>query len=177
MYVLNVCVPLGFIVFLLSCAQSENQQKGDTMKKEEVLRFEVVVPEISNISDPELRLLLKLTNVSDHPVLVNSRLAVGFEDQISREVFFEIVDQESNKLLEFSQIDINREDPGIEDYRFLKPDESISKDVNLRQFYAPLKKGKFLLTAYYEADEEAFRRPDEVVSGRYSSTPKYFEVK
>ena len=164
-------------LFLIQCVKQPGGGKEQSSNNNQMLEMKIEVSdEIMRENEP-FYINVTLTNVSDQEVLINSRLAVGFEDDISREIYFQLKEVESGKEASLIPLDINREDAEKENFQNLKSKESISTKVNFANFYIPEKKGKYELTGFYQADENSFNRPDEVIKGIFKSNSVIIEYK
>jgi hypothetical protein len=116
-----------------------------------------------------------VTNVSDAPVLVNRRLAPGYRDSTSREVWADIRD-ETGAPAAVATIDYERDLPGADDYGELAPGESISGQFDLFHYARPQRPGRYTVTIVYQADEAAADPPDGVVVGEHAADPIAVDV-
>lgn len=154
------------IMLTVFCTGCNSPAKDiSVMEATESLQLSMAISNDTIERNNPLNIRLVLTNVSEHPVLVNARMAVGFRDQISREIFFEIRGGVNEEVISLIPVDINREDAEKEDYQYLKAGENIEKELNLFQFYMPEASGELSITAFYQADEEAINRPENIVKG------------
>jgi len=93
-------------------------------------------------------------------------MAVGYRDNLSREIFADLIDAETGQPARIDAVDYNRNFSLASDYIYLNPDESISTSFDLLEWYPPVEGGTFKLVVYYQADEPlATAAPPNVVSG------------
>jgi hypothetical protein len=116
-----------------------------------------------------------VTNVSDAPVLVNRRLAPGYRDSSSRELWADVRD-ESGAPAAVSTIDYERELPAPEDYGELAPQESVAGEFDLFHYARPRSPGRYEVTVVYQADEAIARPPAGTVAGEHAADPIAFVV-
>jgi hypothetical protein len=111
-----------------------------------------------------------VTNISGAPVLVNRRLAPGYRDSTSRELWAEVRD-ESGAPAAAATIDYERDMPGPDDYGPLAPGESITGGFDLFHYVRPQRPGRYRVTIVYQADEALARPPADVVAGEHAAEP------
>ncbi len=116
-----------------------------------------------------------ITNVSDEPVLVNRRLAPGYRDSTSRELWADILD-ESGGPAEVSTIDYERDLPAAGDFGELAPAESIATEFDLFHYARPRRPGRYTVTIVYQADEAAAGPPAGIVAGEHAAAPIELDV-
>jgi hypothetical protein len=116
-----------------------------------------------------------VTNVSDAPVLVNRRLAPGYRDSTSRELWADVRD-ESGAPAPVATIDYERDLPAPEDYAELAPQESMSGEFDLFHYARPQRPGRYEVTVVYQADEAVARPPDGVLAGEHAADPIAVDV-
>jgi|GEM_PF-4604354 len=119
---------------------------------------------------------ITLTNSSAETVTVNTRMAMGYQDMESREVFLKVFKPGTGAVVSTPALLYNRDYPGPNDYRQLAPGESISGEYDLLEWYDLPDAGSYELQAFYQADEDHPGRPEEVVSGIFASDRLEFEV-
>ena len=118
---------------------------------------------------------VRITNVSEEPVLVNRRLAPGYRDSTSRELWADIVD-ESGAPAEVSTIDYERDLPAPDDYGELAPAQSIATEFDLFHYARPRQAGRYTVTIVYQADEPAADPPEGIVAGEHAADPVSLDV-
>jgi hypothetical protein len=116
-----------------------------------------------------------ITNVSEEPVLVNRRLAPGYRDSTSRELWADIVD-ERGAPAELSTIDYERDLPAPGDYGELAPGASIATEFDLFHYARPRQPGRYTVTIVYQADEAVADPPAGIVAGEHAADPIALDV-
>jgi hypothetical protein len=116
-----------------------------------------------------------VTNVSDTPVLVNRRLAPGYRESLSREVWGDVRD-EAGAEATVSTIDYERDFPTADDYGELAPGASVSGEFDLFHYARPQRPGRYTITIVYQADEPVANPPDGVVVGEHPADPITIDV-
>lgn len=116
-----------------------------------------------------------VTNVSDSPVLVNRRLAPGYRDSTSRELWADIRD-ERGAPAEVSTIDYARDLPAPGDYGELAAGDAIATGFDLFHYARPRQPGRYSVTIVYQADEPAADPPAGVVAGEHAADPIALDV-
>lgn len=119
---------------------------------------------------------VKLINRHDSRLRVNKRLAVGYEKNLSREVFADILDRQTNKKAKFWDVDYHRDFPQPSDYVYLQPGEALTATFNLFEWYLPASPGEYTLIVHYQADEDPENSPGDIVRGVFSSRPVDFDI-
>ena len=120
-------------------------------------------------------LVVTVTNVSGAPVLVNRRLAPGYRDALSRELWAEVRDA-AGAPAPVATIEYERDLPGPDDYRELAPGESVSGEFDLFHYARPQQPGRYTVTVVYQADEPVAGPPAGVVAGEHAADPIAVEV-
>ncbi len=120
-------------------------------------------------------LKVTLTNRSKTRVRINKRLAVGYRDNDSRELFLALTDAQGRRV-EHMVVDYDRDPSAPSDYVWLPPGASISTQFNVFEWYRPKAAGSYRLTAHYQADEPDMDVPPDVFKGVVSSAPARFDV-
>jgi hypothetical protein len=116
-----------------------------------------------------------VTNVSDSPVLVNTRLAPGYRDSTSREVWADLRD-ETGAPASVATIDYERDFPAAGDYRELAPGESVTGGYDLFHYARPHRPGHYTVTVVYQGDEPVAKPPAGVVAGEHRAEPITVQV-
>ena len=114
---------------------------------------------------------VRLINTGQKPITVNQRMALGYRDSLSRELFADLVEAESNQPAKIRLARYDRDFSESSDYVILSPQQELSKPVDLFKYYLPANPGKYRLTLHYQADEELAQAPADVVKGIVSSEP------
>lgn len=116
-----------------------------------------------------------ITNASDAPVLVNRRLAPGYRDAISRELWGDVRDPEGAPAA-VATIDYERDLPGPEDFGELAPGEALTTEYDLFHYARPQRPGRYVVTIVYQADEPLARPPAGIVAGEHAAPPLTIDV-
>jgi hypothetical protein len=161
---------LIFIIFLSSIFGEIiiGQPKPQLMKNNEKLALNIRVLSDSVYLSHPLLIEAVLINNGDKAVLLNSRMAVGYENMPSRELYVKIVHDESNEVASYREVDINRDFSPPQDFRQLAPADSLKIIFDLFEFYQLTKPGKYRLTVYYQASEPLAHKPDGLYPGTVS---------
>jgi hypothetical protein len=112
-----------------------------------------------------------IRNMGKSRVLLNRRLAVGYGDNLSRELFFDLFDPVNGQRVNVIQVDYSREFSPSTDYAYLGAGKSVSRVFDLFEWYAPAQPGTCQLIAHYQADEPLATTSENVIQGVYSSDP------
>jgi hypothetical protein len=96
---------------------------------------------------------LTLTNEGDEPLVVNARLAPGYRDSSSRELFAEVFRPGSDEPAAAESLYYDRHPPRREDYVELGSGESLTDSFDLLEWYRLPEPGAYELVVYYHADE------------------------
>jgi hypothetical protein len=119
-----------------------------------------------------------LENVSNDILIINKRLSVGYENSISRELYFNVIDANTKEVIGIPTESYDRPPAYFDEYGALKPKESISTTFDLSEWQEiNLPKGKHPLEiiGFYQADENHYeKRPENVVQGIFQSEPITF---
>ncbi len=116
--------------------------------------------------DPR-RVEVTITNDGDAPVVVNARLAPGYRDSSSRELFVEVFDGARNVAAQ--AMDYERHAPQRDDYVELAPHESLGTEIDLPYWYRLPGPGDYELVAYYQADEPLALDVPGLLAGTHAS--------
>jgi hypothetical protein len=116
-----------------------------------------------------------VTNVSDAPVLVNRRLAPGYRDSTSRELWADVRDEQGAEAA-VATIEYERDFPAPEDYAELAPGESVAGGFDLFRYARPRWPGRYAVTITYQADEPVASPPPGVVAGEHPADPIVVDV-
>jgi len=114
---------------------------------------------------------VRLINHGEKPVIVNKRLAFGYRDSFSRELFADLLEAEGSRPAKIRLARYDRDFSQPSDYVVLGPQEEISKPVDLFKYYLPASPGHYRLILHYQADEELANAPAEIAKGVISSEP------
>lgn len=114
---------------------------------------------------------LVLRNAGDDPTVVNTRLAPGYRDSLSREVYFDLAPAEAGPPPQHL-VKYQRDFAPPEAYRALEPGEQLTTEVDLLHWYHVPGPGRYRVTAYYQADEPLATPPPSTTTGVVES-PTY----
>ena len=159
------------LCLLLLGAACSVSPKNKSKTKKMPLKLEIEWIDRSDTAKPSATIRLKLSNTSSQAVLINKRLAPGFEGQPSRELYFKIVDRQSGEAPAMETMDINRDDPEASDYDWLAAGADVQRVFDFYVHHPILPSGAYQLIAYYQADEDFPARPQEVLRGIVESEP------
>lgn len=125
--------------------------------------------DIVRLGEP-CQIWIRLSSKGEKAQLVNRRMAIGYRDSVSREIFAEIIDFDTGKPARIDLADYNRDFSPVSDYVYLDPGQTISTSFDLLEWYPPVYEGTYKLVVYYQANEPlASAAPPNVVSGIYES--------
>lgn len=116
-----------------------------------------------------------VTNVADAPALVNRRLAPGYRDASSRELWADVRD-ETGAPAAVATIDYERDLPREDDYGELAPGEAITGGFDLFHYARPQHPGRYTVTIVYQADEAVASPPAGTVAGEHAAEPIALDV-
>jgi hypothetical protein len=170
--------PMVFVgVLLLGCGNNPDQQKTTSfMKNAAGLKLYMELPAEPIYLNHPLMIKVTLANEGGQAVIINKRLAPGYEQTLSRELFADMVSDENGEKAAYHEVDINRDFSHPEDYKQLAPGESLTVAFNVFDYYQLTQPGKYRLTLYYQADESLATTPEGIFSGKVSSRPVTLEV-
>ena len=109
-------------------------------------------------------------------LLINGRLAVGYKNTLSRELFADLEESTSHAKARIIEVDYDRNFSPRSDYVNLEPGGSLSRSFDLFEWYAPTQPGVYQLVMHYQADEPLASFPEDVARGTYSSPPVELKV-
>lgn len=118
---------------------------------------------------------VRLRNDGATPTVVNRRLAMGYGDNLSRELFVSLVDA-SGAEVAVDRLDYNRSFSPPDDYVELPPGAELSTTVDILEWHPIRQAGSYRLVFHYQADEELASPPRSLACGVYSSLPCVIEV-
>lgn len=162
------CITAITIVAMNTITGSFTNPRIDTMNNL-VLQIEPF-PEKVPLRKP-IEVKVRLVNEGTERVLVNSRMAVGYENSLSRELYLQLERVDRPEDLAYIEYDINREFSPPGDYRWLKPGEAVTASFDLLDYYHITKPGTYRLTLFYQADEELADPPEEIYTATVRSEP------
>ncbi len=105
-----------------------------------------------------------LRNAGDESAVVNTRLAPGYRDSLSREVYFDLTPAEPGPPPQ-PLVKYQRDFAPPEAYRALEPGEQVTAEVDLLYWYRVPRPGRYRVTAYYQADEPLAAPPPGTATG------------
>lgn len=142
----------------------------------EPLRVEVVIQTNPN---PRLRpasVEVRLINQQAEPVLINKRLAMGYRNDLNRELFAEVFPRGGNDVISEEARDYQRNRPQATDYVWLQPGESVSTSFDLFRWYRLPGPGEYDLVVSYRADDAPGVQPEGLLTGVHTSERVPFDV-
>lgn len=115
---------------------------------------------------------VEIENVSNESVIINKRLAIGYQNSLSRELYVVIYHPDSTENVGIQKVLYERSFALQADFVSLKPGEKILTHFNLFDWYEFPQSGKYDLVVCYQADEELAYKPDGLVQGTFCSARK-----
>lgn len=110
-----------------------------------------------------------VANDSDDAAVVNGRLAVGYRDSQSREVFIDIVRPGSEEGLGVETQLYQRDWAAPSDYVTVAPGEAVRASFDLFEWYSVPGPGEYEFVVSYQADERLAAPPPGTVGGTHRS--------
>lgn len=141
-----------------------------------MLELKIQLPNKPIYLSQNLPVKVSLFNKGHAPVVINSRLAVGYENSLSRELYADLKNLDTGQPAIYPATDINRDFPVVSDYKPLLPGDSISVTFNLFEYYPIKKSGSYEIILHYQADEKLAKIPEGTWRGILSSEPKSLEI-
>jgi|LGVF01.1.fsa_nt_gb hypothetical protein len=133
-----------------------------------------------NIYRGELPCIVKvtITNASKKPLLLNNRLAIGYRNSDSRELFGEVFKKGMDEIVSVEVEDYNRDSATAQNYSQLESGEEMTTSFDFCEWYElPLTlKGDFEMVIYYQADESDYEQPAGVLKGVFASERIPFKI-
>ena len=166
---------MKFLMYLFLILSCNNQSPQKEMNSTILIKIFCNAEGYDIDSPIPINVIIK--NSSKKAVLVNTRLAVGYKNSISRELFAIIEDKKSGKLAEYFEVDIDRDFSIASDYKWFKPNEEIKTVFDLKQYYPLSKAGTYSLILYYESNETHAKYPQDILKGVYESNVLFFNIK
>lgn len=134
------------------------------------LRLSLLVPATPlRRADPE-PVTVTLINIGPAPVLVNRRMAPGYVDSDSREVYFDVDGEYGRRKYE-------RDAPAPDDFAPLAPGARISAAIDLLGWYRLREPGTYRVVAHYRCDEDWVDPPPGTFGGVLDSDPETIRVR
>ncbi|HEY1016361.1 MAG TPA: hypothetical protein VGE07_26870 [Herpetosiphonaceae bacterium] len=114
------------------------------------LRFSLETRELAYAAGDPVTVTVRLLNDSDQPVVVNQRLALNaaFAPLPFRDVAFLVRDSAGNQR-DF-QVRVRIGEPGDKDFGLLEPQQSITRDYDLAEFFDLGQPGEYAVEARYQ---------------------------
>lgn len=112
---------------------------------------------------------VRLTNQQAEPVLINKRLAMGYRNDLNRELFAEVFARGGSEVLSKEERDYQRDRSPATDYVWLQPGESVSTSFDLFRWYTLPGPGEYDLIVNYRADDARGAQPEGLLTGVHSS--------
>jgi hypothetical protein len=133
------------------------------------LRLELLVTgEPLRRADPA-PVTVTLINTGSSPVLVNHRMAPGYVDSDSREVYFDVDG-------DYGRCKYERNAPTVDDFGPLGAGARISAQIDLLGWYRLRQPGSYRVVAHYRCDEEWVDPPPGTFDGVVDSEPVTIRV-
>ncbi len=111
---------------------------------------------------------IDVVNRGSEPVMINRRLAIGYLNSLSREIYIQLLNPENDSPAFVNEVDYQRDFSSPSDYGYLPPGGSITKSYDLFEWYEPVKPGTYRLKVFYQADEPLATLPDDILRGVFS---------
>ena len=111
----------------------------------------------------------RLTNAGPKPVLINRRMSPGYQESISREIYFDLD-------AEYGRRKYDRDISDDSDYAPLDPDATVSTTIDLLHWYRITEPGSYRIVGCYQCDEPGARPPAGVLRGVARSRVAEFTV-
>lgn len=175
-------------LFITSCilenGDKKSEDKGSKKIKEmsdqtSVLKIEAKL-ERENLYRGErpCMALVIVSNIGKEPLLINKRLAVGYRNSDSRELFVEVHRKGTEEIVSIENQDYNRSPASSQDYHVLQAGEFITSSFDFCEWYnIPLDvNGELEMVVFYQADETNHEKPEAVLKGIFASEPIPFMI-
>lgn len=133
------------------------------------LRLELRVPDGPLRRADPAPVSVTLINTGSSPVLVNHRMAPGYLDSDSREVYFDVDG-------EYGRSKYERNAPTRADFAPLPAGARISTEIDLLGWYRLRQPGGYRVVAHYRCDEEWVDPPPGTFVGVVDSDPVTIRV-
>ncbi len=167
-------VSLIFVTMLLNLTnQSDRASKLQTMSMEKSKQLEVELQLPTEIQEGKsCEVLVEIKNVSSSGTIVNKRLAVGYQNSLSRELYVTICSEGSVENVGLQKVLYERLFSTPEDYVWLPSGEKINTKFSLFDWYEFPKAGKYTIQICYQADENLAYIPEGLCAGVFCSAKK-----
>jgi hypothetical protein len=146
-------------------SQPKSEKNESAMK---ILQIDVKINQPLHLSSPGM-VEVQIKNKSVQAMLLNKRLAVGYGNSLSRELFLEVYKKHSDELVSRQARLYERNFSSLEDYIWIEPGQSISCTFNLFEWYVLPSSGDYEMVMYYQADETLALKPVGLLTGTYAS--------
>lgn len=167
-----------FVLIALGCQSSTQKEEppGQMENNDQLsLRIERENPVV--LLNQPFMVKVILSNNSQEAIIVNNRMALGLEQQLSRELYPKLVHAGSSEPVERKYVKTNRDKADLSDYVSLAPGERIEKTVDIFSQYPVVEEGRAELILFYQADESYSNAPEDVFRGIVSSNMLEIELK
>jgi hypothetical protein len=134
-----------------------------------------VQPNPVRLSEPCI-VRVRLTNASDDPVRLNTRLAVGYRERDDREVFAEVYVPGTDEVVSRPAQLYQRDPAAAEDYTTLAPGESVNASFDLLNWYDLPGPGDYEVVVVYDSDSVPGAPPEDAPTGPVASPRIPFTV-
>lgn len=142
--------------------------KKETILPGKVLKLEVEMAQTAKLQLPfAIQVILK--NVSKVPQLVNKRLSMGYKSSLARELFVSISKTKSGPIIGAETELYERDFSKPEDFVWLQPDQQVTTEFNLFDWYELPGKGSYYIKVCYQADEKLAYKPADLTKGTFCS--------
>jgi hypothetical protein len=128
------------------------------------------------IKGQSCELKVEIRNNSGSEILVNKRLAIGYRNSLSRELYLTITDKHSAENVGLQKVLYERKFSSSSDFIWLLPQQQISTQFNLFDWYEIPSSGTYTIQIFYQADEELAFKPEGLCRGVFSSEEKILTV-
>jgi hypothetical protein len=134
------------------------------------LRLELRAPETALVRADPAPVTVTLTNDGPEPTVVNRRMAPGYADSVSREVYFDTDGAYGLRKYE-------RDLPSRTDFGVLEPGAGVSAEIDLLAWYRMREPGTYRFVAHYQCDEPLVDLPEGALRGVVDSAPVIITVR
>jgi len=139
------------------------------------LQLELELPASASLAAGRCPASVRLRNAGSQAVMVNARLAVGYEGTVARELYADLLDAGTGAPAGFQVVDYDRDLAPPSAYRALAPGDVVTAHFDLFEWYAPLAPGRYRVVLHYQADEPLARPPADgavaLAHGKNDSAP------
>lgn len=172
-----IIIPIIFMFSACSDRQHDEtntvyntNQDAASMPDKQKHQAERVNVEVELVSNPVLLakpciVKVNIRNSGSKPVLINKRMAIGYETSQAREIFVSIFKKGSNEQIGKPTQLYERSFSQREDYVWLNVGMSQQKEFDLFQWYELPGAGDYELQVFYQADEPMAAKMDSLIKG------------